>query len=79
MLFLIQSVDKSAAIFFYEDSRNDNSICHQNHVPMDQEKFEQYFPRSYAQQVKITVKCRMKSSLSLTEIKWKIRPKLESY
>ena len=66
ILSLIQSVNKLAAICYYDDSCKANSICHPSHISMDQEELEHYFPRTYTQQDKIIVKCCMTSSLSLT-------------
>ena len=69
MLSLIQSVDKCAAIVCYNDSSKANSICHPSHVPMDQNEFDIYFPRAHIYNNRITIKCKMTTSLALIQIK----------
>ena len=78
MLAIIQGVDKTAAILGYSTESKINSICHPNHVPESQEEFEQYFPRTFSARGNMTVKCRTTSSMSLAEIKRKVRPRLEN-
>ena len=46
---------------------------------MEQDEFDIYFPISQIYNGRITIKCKMTTSLALVQIKRQIRPKLDDY
>jgi len=78
-LALLRKVDPHILILPYETSSKINAISYPVHIPQTNDQLALYFPRMYMQSGHMTAKCKIRSSMQINTIKWKIMPQLEAY
>jgi len=78
-LALLRKVDPHILILPYDVSSKVNSIAYPAHIPQTNDQLALYFPRMYMQSGHMTAKCKIRSSIQINTIKWKIMPQLEAY
>lgn len=77
-LALLRKVDPHVMILPYEISSKINAISYPAHIPQTNDQLILYFPRMHMQSGHMTAKCKIRSSIPINTIKWKIMPQLEN-
>jgi len=77
-LAMLLSVDPHVKILSYDGINNANSINHMNLIPEEHEQLSIYFPRFYTNGGSLSTKCKIRSSMKIKEIKWRLMQKLQN-
>lgn len=76
-LKILRAHDPHLLILPYAADSKANGINHPAHVPQTMDQLSIYFPRMYMQSGHVTAKCRIKSSIPIHQLKWRVMPQLE--